>query len=205
MKAIHTFLIFLIGIFTAYSQENKTDPTHVNEDEVKIDIQKEYDDEADMTKYDSSYSWHWSDEGWPDEDILEKMEDKMNQLREEMETFGDEFISGFHLDNKMMDTFKELHKDFKFNFNDSTFNGDQLDAFFRNEHFDFQGFNFDDNNIEIMPFDKEKVEELEKRMKDLFNEKYDDRIRKFIDEHKDEIDEIRYQIRESIPKTRKAI
>jgi hypothetical protein len=56
-----------------------------------------------------------------------------------------------------------------------------------------------------MPFDKEKFEEIEKRMKDLFEGEFDERIRKFIEEHKKEIDEIKYQIRESIPKHRKAI
>jgi hypothetical protein len=90
-------------------------------------------------------------------------------------------------------------------FKDSLFIDDHFKKFFHEDQFKLHSFKFNDENFEEMPFDKEKMDELQKRMKDLFNGEYDERIRKFIEEHKSEIDEIRYQIRESIPNRRKAI
>jgi len=188
-----------------FSQKKNADSENINQPEEKIDVKKEYDKKGNIIKYDSSFSWHWSEDGVMDEEMLQKFHEKMDQLQEKMEVFGDEIISGFHFDEDFLKGFEEIHKDFKMNFNDSVFQKDHFEEFFNNQDFDFHGFNFDANNIEVMPFNKEKIEEIEKRMQDLFNGEFDERIRKFIEEHKGEIDEIKYQIRESIPKTRKAI
>jgi hypothetical protein len=204
MKALYTLTFFAVAIAPIFGQDPDPDPNR-HEPEEKVDVKREFDEDGNIIKYDSTYSWSWSGEDFMDEEMRRKFQDKMDQLREEMEMFSDEFISGFHWDDKFLEGFEEFHKDFKMQFNDSLFNKEHFERFFDHNDFKFHGFNFDGNNLEAMPFDKEKMEEIEKRMKDLFDGKFDERIRKFIEDHKQEIDEIKYQIRESIPKHRKAI
>ena len=205
MKTVYTFFAFLFVVSISHSQEDQPVTTDDNEPEVKIDVKKEFDEDGNVIIFDSSYTWQWSDHGVFDEETLKKFEEKMGKLHEDMKLWDEDFFSGFHFDDDMLKSFREFHKDLKFNFNDSIFYNDQWEDFFNEDHFQFHGFNFDGNNLEVMPFDKDRIEELEKRMKDLFDGEFDERIRKFIEEHKDEIDEIRYQIQESIPKHRKAI
>ena len=204
MKFLCTLIIFSLTAAPLSGQEDNPEPNK-SEPEENIDVKKEFDEDGNIIKYDSSYSWTWSSDDFMDEKMRQEFQEKMDQLREEMEVFSDEFISGFQWDDRFLEGFDEFHKDFKMQFNDSLFSGDHFDRFFENHDFEFHGFNFDGNNFEVMPFDKEKIEEIEKRMKDLFDGKFDERIRKFIEEHQQEIDDIKYQIRESIPNHRKAI
>jgi hypothetical protein len=204
MKVAYTLIIFCLTISPIFCQDDNPDST-TNEPDEKIDVKKEFDEDGNIIKYDSSYSWSWLGDDFMDDEMLQIFQEKMHELQERMELFEDEFSSKFHFDEDFLKEFEEYHKDFKINFDDSTFCRDHFEEFFNNRDFEFHGFNFDGNNFEIMPFDKEKIEEIEKRMQDLFNGEFDERIRKFIEEHKDEIDEIKYQIRESIPEKRKAI
>jgi len=204
MNFRYTLIIFNLAIAPLFGQDNKQDENKPAPEE-KIDIKKEFDEDGNITKYDSSYSWTWSGDDFMDEEMRREIQQKLDQLRKEMEVFSDEFISRFQWDDKFFEGFDDFHKDFKMEFDDSLFFKGHFDSLLDNHDFDFHGFNFDGNNFEIMPFDKEKIEEIEKRMKDLFDGKFDERIRKFIEEHQQEIDDIKYQIRESVPKHRKAI
>jgi len=205
MKTVYTFFALFFVVSISYSQEDLPVPADENEPEVKVDVKKEYDEEGNVIRFDSSYAWKWSDQGTFDEETLKKFEEKMKKLHEDMEVWNDDFFSGFHFDDNMLKDLREFHEDFKFNFDDSVLYKDHWEDLFDENHFQFHGFNFDGNNFEVMPFDKERIEEMEKRMKDLFDGEFDERIRKFIEEHKHEIDEIRDQIHESIPNYRKAI
>jgi len=137
-------------------------------------------------KKDSLYSWRWSGEGLIDEEMLKRFEEDFGELHEHMQKFGEEFMSEFQLD-------------------DSVFLHDRFEKFFDEDAFQLHGFNFNWENFDDMPIDKEKMEELRKHMRELLDGEYDERIKKFIEEHKHDLDEIRYQIRESIPNRRKAI
>jgi hypothetical protein len=212
MKTSFVFFILLFGTVFLFGQENSIDKQENSidkiddtEPKVQIDVKKEYDEEGNLSRYDSSYSWIWSDKGLLDEEALKKFEEKMKNLQDEMRVFGDDPVSGLHFDDDFFKNFQKFHKDFEFEFNDSAFYEDHIGKLFDDYQFKIHGFNFNGENFELMPLDNEKMKELEKRMEDLLNGEFDERIRKFIEEHRDEIDEIKDQIRETIPKHRKAI
>jgi len=205
MKSFGIFLVGTIFSIVVYGQHDDQSRKDEKDPETKAETRKEYDEEDNLTQYDSAYSWHWSGEGVFNEEFLEEFEKRFNHFHENMEGFQDEFMSRFRFDDDWPDHFKELQKDFEFNFKDSAIYHDHFEKFFHDDQNNLHGFNLDGENFEIMPFDKEKMDEMQKRMKNLLNGEFDERIRKFIEEHKHEIDEIRYQIRESIPNRRKAI
>lgn len=205
MKTAGLFFIIFIFSTSGFGQDKDQDASESREPEVKTEIRKEYDENGNLYRYDSVYTWKWTDEGNFNEEFFKNFEENFGQFHREWEGFGEGFMSKFYLDDKAFEKFKDMQKDFEFNYPDSTFFEDHFKEFFNDDQFPFQGFNFNGENLEKMPFDKEKMDELQKRMKDLLNGEYDERIRKFIKEHKSEIDEIRYQINESIPRNRKAI
>ena len=202
-----TGIFFIISVFsiTVFGQDKDQNSSDSKEPEVKTETKKEYDEDGNLIRYDSVYTWKWNDNGVFNEKFLENFEDNFDQFHEKWEDFGEEFMSKFYLDDEAMEKFKDMQEDFKFDFKDSALFNDHFDKFFKDDQFQLHGFNFNGENLEEMPFDKEKMDEMQKRMKDLFNGEFDERIKKFIEEHKSEIDEIRYQIRESIPNRRKAI
>ena len=157
-----------------------------------------------MIRLDSTYTWSWSNKDEYNEEMFKQFEEKMEALKDNMGMW-DDGIFDLHFDNDTLKNLWDFPGDLNFGVKDSIFYNDQWDDLFKNDRFQFHGFNFDGNNFDIMPFDKEKIDELEKWMKDLKNGAFDERIKKFIEEHKDEIDQIKYDIRESIPKNRKAI
>ena len=204
MKTIYTFFALLFFIPVLYGQEEKPIPDDKNQPDVKINVKKEYDDDGNVIRFDSTYSWSRSNQDEYNGEIFKQYEEKMEALKDNMGMWDDGFFDLLYEN----DTLKNMW-DFPGNLNlglkDSIFNNDQWGDLFKDDHFQFHGFNFDGNNFNIMPYNKEKIEELEKWMKDLNNGAFDERIKKFIEEHKDEIDKIKYEIRESIPKNRKAI
>lgn len=209
MKIIYPFLAIILFTSLSFGQEvkpvpeiEKPAPGEKTEPNVKIDVKREYDDDGNITRFDSTYTWSWSDDGDLDNDMLKEFEQKMETFRDNMGDWGDGSF-GFNFDDEMLEHMKKFNKDF--NFQDSVFFQDQWKDLFNGDPFQFHGLNFDGNNFEIMPFDKEQIEELEKRMKDLYNDDLGERIRKFIEEHKKEIDEVQNQIRKSIPPNKKAI
>lgn len=159
MKSLSIICVILLFSVSVFSQDIDQKQSENKEPQVKTETRKEFDEDGNLSRYDSVYTWHWSGTGELSEELLKKFEK----------------------------------------------NFDQFEKFFHEDQLKLHGFNFNEENLEEMPFDKEKMDELHKRMKDLFNGEYDERIRKFIEEHKSEIDEIRYQIRESIPNRKKAI
>lgn len=199
-----SLLIFMFSI-SGFGQEKDQDASEKRKPEVKTEIKKEFDENGNLYKYDSVYTWKWSDEGSFNEEFFKNFEEHIGQFQRRWEGFGEGFMSRFYLDDKALKKFKDIQEDFELNFPDSIFFEDHFEDFFNDDRFPFQGFNFNGENLENMPFNKEKMDELQKRMKDLLNGEYDERIRKFIEEHKREIDEIKYQINESIPRNRKAI
>ena len=205
MKTSGIFLIFFIFSISVFGQDNEQDKSESKEPDVKTEIRKEYDENGNLYRYDSVFTWKWSDDGSFNEEFFKNFEESFRQFHQGWEGFGEEFMSKFYLDDKSLEKFKDMQEDFEFNFQDSAFFEGHFKEFFNGDQFPFHGFIFNGENIEEMPFDKEKMDELHKRMKDLLNGEYDERIKKFIEEHKSEIDEIRYQIHESIPRNRKAI
>lgn len=203
MKSLNIVCTILLFSTSVFSQENDQKQSEKTEPQVKTETKKEFDDDGNLTRYDSVYTWQWSDTGELSEELLKNFEKNFHQFHENWEGFGDEFKSGFYLDDEMIENFRD--GDFELKFRDSLFLDEHFKKFFDDDHFKLHGFNFNGENLEEMPFDKEKMDELHKRMKDLFDGEYDERIKKFIEEHKSEIDKIRYQIRESIPNRRKAI
>ena len=191
MKTSGIFLIIFIFSISVFGQDKDQDASESKEPEVKTETRKEYDENGNLSRYDSVYTRKWSDEGSFNEEFFKN--------------FGEEFMSKFYLDDEALEKFKDIQENFEFNFPDSTFFEDHFKKFFKDDQFQFHGFNFNGENLEEMPYDKEKMDELHERMQDLLNGEYDERIKKFIEEHKKEIDEIRYQINESIPRNRKAI
>ena len=204
MKFSGIFSVIFLFSISAFSQD-KNDGSESKEPEVKIETKKEYDENGNQSRYDSVYTWKWSDDGKFNEEFLKNFEENFDQFLKGWEGFGEEFMSKFHLDYKALEKFRDMQEDFDIKFNDSIFFEDHFEKFFDNEQFQFHGFNFDGENLEEMPFDKEKMDEMHKRMKDLLNGEFDERIKKFIEEHRNEIDEIRFQINQSIPPSRKAI
>ena len=202
-----TGIFFIISVFsiTVYGQDKDQNSSDRKEPEVKTETKKEYDEDGNLIRYDSVYTWKWNDNGVFNEKFLENFEDNFDQFHEKWEDFGEEFMSKFYLDDEAMEKFKDMQEDFKFDFKDSSLFNDHFEKFFEDDQFQFHGFNFNGENLEEIPFDKEKMDEMHKRMKDLLNGEFDERIKKFIEEHRNEIDEIKYQIRESIPNRRKAI
>ncbi len=196
MKFFSIICAILLYSVSVFSQDVDQEQFDNKEPQVKTETRK---------KYDSLYTWQWSGAEELSDEFLKKFEKKLDQFHEEWDGFGDEFMSGFYLDDEMTKNFRDIQKDFELKFRDSLFLDEHFKKFFDEDQFKLHGFNFNGENLEEMPFDKEKMDELQKRMKDLFNGEFDERIRKFIEEHKSEIDEIRYQIRESIPNRRKAI
>ena len=205
MKTSGTFLIIFIFSISVFGQDKDQDASESKEPEVKTETRKEFDENGNLSRYDSVYTWKWSDEGSFNEEFFKNFEENFKQFHKGWEGFGEEFMSKFYLDDKAHEKFKDIQENFEFNFPDSTFFEDHFKKFFKDDQFQFHGFNFNGENLEEMPFDKEKMDELHERMQDLLNGEYDERIKKFIEEHKKEIDEIRYQINESIPRNRKAI
>lgn len=205
MKSPGIIIIASIFSISVFGQDKDQNSSEDKEPNVKTETRKEYDEEGNLSRYDSAFTWQWSGEGEFSEEFLKKFEKNIYQFHDDWEGFGDEFISGFYLDEKMIENFRDMHKDFELKFSDSVFLDEHFKKFFNEDQIKLHGFNFKGEKLEEMPFDKEKMDELHKRMKDLFDGEYDERIKKFIEEHKSEIDEIRYQIRESIPNRRKAI
>jgi hypothetical protein len=205
MKSLSIICAILLFPVSVFSQDDELEQSDNQKPEVKTETRKEFDEDGNLTRYDSLYSWQWSGTEELSDEFIKKFEKNFERLQDDWEGFGDEFMSGFYLDDEMIEHFRDIRKDFELKFMDSLFLEDHFKKFFDDDQFDLHGFNFNGENLEDMPFDKEKMDELQKRMKDLFNGEYDERIRKFIEEHKSEIDEIRYQIRESIPTRRKAI
>ena len=205
MKSLKIICIIFLFSISAYSQSDDKGQTDTKEPEVKTETRKEFDEDGNMTRFDSVYTWHWSGTEELSDELLKNFEENFEQFRENWEGFGDEFMSGFYLDDETMENFRDMHKDFELKFSDSLFFDEQIKKFFDEDQFKLHGFNFNGENLEEMPIDKEKMDEMHKRMKELFDGEFDERIKKFIEEHKSEIDEIRYQIRESIPNRKKAI
>jgi hypothetical protein len=205
MKSLSIICAILLFPVSVFSQDDELEQSDNQKPEVKTETRKEFDEDGNLTRYDSLYSWQWSGTEELSDEFIKKFEKNFERFQDDWEGFGDEFMSGFYLDDEMIEHFRDIRKDFELKFMDSLFLEDHFKKFFDDDQFDLHGFNFNGENLEDMPFDKEKMDELQKRMKDLFNGEYDERIRKFIEEHKSEIDEIRYQIRESIPTRRKAI
>jgi hypothetical protein len=205
MKFLSIISIILLYSISVFSQTEETDPSESQEPQVKTETRKEFDEDGNLTRYDSVYTWQWSGSGELNEEFLKKFEKNLGQFRENWEGFGEEFMSGFYLDDEIIENFRDMQKDFELKFGDSLFLDEHFKKFLDKDQFKLHGFNFNGENLEEMPFDKEKMDEMHKRMKDLFDGEFDERIKKFIEEHKSEIDEIRYQIRESIPNRRKAI
>jgi hypothetical protein len=202
-----TGIFFIISVFsiTVFGQDKDQNSSDSKEPEVKTETKKEYDEDGNLIRYDSVYTWKWNDNGVFNEKFLENFEDNFDQFHEKWEDFGEEFMSKFYLDDEAMEKLKDMQEDFKFDFKDSALFYDHFEKFFEDDRFQLHGFNFNGENLDEMPFDKEKMDEMHKRMKDLLNGEFDERIKKFIEEHRNEIDEIRYQIIESIPNRRKAI
>jgi len=202
-----TGIFFIISVFsiTVFGQDKDQNSSDSKESEVKTETKKEYDEDGNLIRYDSVYTWKWNDNGVFNEKFLENFEDNFDQFHEKWEDFGEEFMSKFYLDDEAMEKFKDMQEDFKFDFKDSARFNDHFEKFFEDDQFQLHGFNFNGENLDEMPFDKEKMDEMHKRMKDLLNGEFDERIKKFIEEHRNEIDEIKYQIIESIPNRRKAI
>ncbi len=196
MKTPNIIVAILLLPLSVFSQEDNQKSSDDKEPQVKTETRKELD---------SLYTWNWSGTEKLSDEFLKKFEKNFDQFHRDWEDFGDEFMSGFYLDDEMIEKFRDIQKDFKLKFRDSLYLDEHFKKFFDEDQFQLHGFNFNGENLEEMPFDKEKMDELQKRMKDLFNGEFDERIQKFIEEHKSEIDEIKYQIRESIPNRRKAI
>jgi len=212
MKSLSIICAILLFSISVFSQDDDQEQSDNKEPQVKTETRKEFDEDGNLTRYDSVHTRQWSGTEELSDEFLKKFEKNFDRFREDWEGFGDEFMSGFYLDDEMIAHFRD--GDFELKFRDSLFldehfnkffHEDQFEKFFHEDQFKPHGFNFNGENLEEMPFDKEKMDELQKRMEDLFNGEYDERIRKFIEKHKSEIDEIRYQIRESIPNRRKAI
>ncbi len=202
-----TGIFFIISIFSisVFGQNIDQNSSDRKEPEVKTETKKEYDEDGNLIRYDSVYTWKWNDHDVFNEEFFENFEDNFGQFHEKWEDFGEEFMSKFYLDDKAIEKFKDLQEDFNFNFKDSALFNDHFEKFFEDDQLQLHGFNFNGENLDEMPFDKEKMDEMQKRIKDLLNGEFDERIKKFIEEHRNEIDEIKYQIRESIPNRRKAI
>lgn len=207
MKAIRLVPVFIIISACAYAQKGDSLKQSKSEEEpaVSINVQKEYDDEGNIIRYDSAYTWSWPDKGIFDEEQWKEFEKKMDRFWEDMNVQDENFIFGFKFEDHMKENFRELKERLEQQYPDSTFIRGPWEDLIHGQHFNLHGFNFDNETMEKRPFNKEEIEEFQKRMKDLFDNDLDQRIRKFIEAHKKEIDEIRYQIRKSIPKERKMI
>ena len=68
MKTIADFLFVFIFLFVLSAQQviaqEKTETERQNKPEVKIKVNKELDNNGNIIRYDSTYSWSWSSEGY---------------------------------------------------------------------------------------------------------------------------------------------
>ncbi len=62
IKYISKFFIVFLAMFFMYSctKAQKEEFTNTNKPKVHIDVKKEYDDKGNIVRYDSTYSWFWS-------------------------------------------------------------------------------------------------------------------------------------------------
>lgn len=100
---------------------------------------------------------------------------------------------------------EDFFKRFEFMPGDSASSRKHMERFPKKIPFELFEFDFDGLDFGHIPMDNDKLEELNKSIEDFFNNKFEERIQEFIEKHKNQLDEIRYEIYESIPRHGKAI
>jgi hypothetical protein len=184
--AILCFLCSFIILNPLFGQEK--DDSEPIKPEIKIDVNKEYDEHGNIIGYDSTYSWYWSGKANSTlnfDSIFKHFQDDFDHWgdcykRSHFEPFGhfhhpgwrwndiDSSLSSnldYFFDEEFMDRFNFHNKNFPFN--DST-----IISFF-----DFEGFDQKFNPDEYLN-DRELFEKFDKNRED-----YLDRFRKYHEEH----------------------
>ena len=85
---IMSMLSFLILLSPVFAQDNE--PLPKNEPKVHYDVKKEYDKDGNLTGYDSTYTWFWSDKGFGmrDYDSLIERFNQQFKLSDDWNWFG---------------------------------------------------------------------------------------------------------------------
>ncbi|MBC8490766.1 MAG: hypothetical protein H8D45_32515 [Bacteroidetes bacterium] len=100
--ALLSLLSIFILINPVLAQEDEPD---TNNPKVHIDIKKQFDEESNLTRYDSTYSWYWSGRDFPDA----KLDSLFRNLNQKFHHFWDE---------EFMEQFSEQQENFRKRYND---------------------------------------------------------------------------------------
>ena len=184
--AILCFLCSFIILNPLFGQEKEDQNS--NKPEVKIDVQKEFDEQGNVVGYDSSYNWYWSGKEFTNmsfDSIFEHFHDDFNRWNNNFERNHFKPFGYFHYQGKqwnridsslyadLEDLFdEEFMARFSFESKDFQFYDSTLTSLFDFEEFD-QNFKIDD-----FLGNKELFEKLNRNQ-----EKYMDRIKEYQKEH----------------------
>jgi len=178
--------IFLIAIFTFHlsAQENKDEPKP--------------DEKSEAFKNQKWYQENFSDE------IQDKMDEFAKRLRENLDSYEDDFGAHFRFNPSDTKKFEELFKDFKIQYDDLDITIDSIEHFFKGKQFNMD--NFDVQKFHFNPLNEELIEKFEDDIKRYFeDEEFQEKINKFKQSHKHQIEELLEEMKEYKNTTKKAI
>lgn len=198
MKTTQIFTLLMILVFAWHGPDSHAQEEETDRSEPKIDIRvhKDTDEDGNIIRMDSSFTWSWSGS----DDLDSVMSEFSNQFNMDF-NFPMDFSFDFHV--------PEISTgNFSFNFGDSALALDDLDDFL--EDFESQIHKFHDLNIHVDPFEswggeeafrkhfEEKFDhqELEKRIESFFdNEDFQKKMEQmmekqheFMEKHQDLIE-----------------
>ncbi len=151
-----SLLSFFILLSPVFSQEDK--PIQKNEPKIHYDVKKEFDKDGNLTGYDSTFSWYWSDRGFGIHDfdsLFEEFDQNFNFLGDQRNWSGVHPFGGLPHDSPFWnwngeDSSGVFQQDSIFN---RFFYKDPLNYSF----FDFDDFSdFFDHRIDIEQYFEEK-------------------------------------------------
>lgn len=180
---LFTLLVALVMCFpNAYAQDVKND---LDEPKIDIKVQKDTDENGNITRMDSSYAWSWS--GCGDLDSI-------------MTTFGDQFDMDFNFPTNFSFNFQMPDIDmrnFRFNFGDSTMAFEDLDEMMEDHFKQWGGEEAFRKHFE----EKFDHEELEKQIESFIGskaiqenmEQFMEKQQEFMEKHQELIEKFQEQ------------